>query len=77
MTTVWSNEDETFAVDWDWRRCLTVWTLTGRHFEARYGEKVLEHELPSRPAGEREAELEARRWWRSEGRSEVLAAASR
>jgi hypothetical protein len=74
MTTIWGDPDAGFAVDWDWGRGLTVWTLTGRHFEARYGDKVLEHELPSRPAGEREARNAARRWWREQGRAEALAA---
>jgi hypothetical protein len=74
MTTIWGDPDEGFAVDWDWRRGLTVWTLTGRRFEARYGEKVLEHELPSRPAGERAAQAAARHWWLGQGRAEALAA---
>lgn len=75
MTTVLGDPDERYAVDWDWHRRLTVWTLTGRHFEARYEDKVLEHELPARPAGEREAQAAARRWWQAQGRAEALAAA--
>lgn len=74
MTTIWGDPDETFAVDWDWRRGLTVWTLTGRRAEPKYGDKVLEHELPAIPRGEREAEAAARRWWEAEGRDRTLAA---
>lgn len=74
MTTVWGDQDETFAVDWDWRRRLTVWTLAGRPTESRYGNKLFDHELPARPAGEREAQDEARRWWLREGRTRALAA---
>jgi hypothetical protein len=76
MTTVLGDPDERYAVDWDWHRRLTVWTLAGRPFEARYEDKVLQHELPTRPSGEREAQAAARRWWRTQGRAEVLAAAS-
>ena len=24
-----------FVVDWNWQRHLTVWTLTGRHYEPK------------------------------------------
>lgn len=61
-----------FAVDWDWRRGLVVWTLGGRPSEARFESKVLEHELTARPAGERGAQAAARRWWRTQGRAEAL-----
>lgn len=67
MTTVLGDPAGTFAVDWDWRRGLTVWTLAGRRSEPQYREKVLEYELPARPAGEREAQAVARRWWKKEG----------
>jgi hypothetical protein len=50
MTTVWSDPVG-FAVDWDWQRGLTVWALAGRRSEPRFDGKVLEHELPVRPAG--------------------------
>lgn len=76
MTTVWGDHEETFAVDWDWRRGLTVWTLGGRRSEPKYERKLLERELESRPASERAAQAEARRWWRREGRAEALAAAA-
>ena len=74
MTTVLGDPAETFAVDWDWRRGLTVWTLTGRLSEPKYREKVLEHELPDRPASERQAQAAARRWWVKQGRAQALAA---
>lgn len=61
-----------FAVDWDWQRGLVVWTLGGRPSEARFESKVLEHELTARPAGERQAQAAARRWWRTRGRAEAL-----
>lgn len=77
MTTVLGDPDERYAVDWDWQRVLTVWTLAGRTFESRFADKVLEHELPSAPAGEREAQAVARRWWLAEGRAEAMAATSK
>ena len=49
MTMV-RGDPEGFAVDWDWQRGLTVWVLAGRRSEPRYDRKVLEHELPARPA---------------------------
>ena len=64
-----------FAVDWDWQRGLTVWVLAGRRSEPRFDRKVLEHELPARPASERQARAAARRWWRTEGRAGALSAA--
>jgi hypothetical protein len=54
MTMVW-GDPAGFAVDWDWQRGLTVWELAGRRSEPRFDRKVLEHELPARPAGERQA----------------------
>lgn len=77
MTNVWSDPEKKFAVDWDWGRRFTVWTLTGRPAESRYSERVLDRELPSPPSGEKQAAAEARRWWRAQGHSEVLDAASR
>jgi hypothetical protein len=74
MTTVLGDPDETFAVDWDWGHRLTVWTLVGRRFESRYGDKVLEHELPDSPRDEEAARAAARRWWQDRGRTEALAA---
>ena len=63
-----------FAVDWNWQRYLTVWTLSGRPAEPQFDSKVLEHELPDRPVGQRQAHDAARRWWRAEGRAQALAA---
>ena len=73
MTMVW-GDPVGFAVDWDWQRGLTVWALTGRRSEPRFDGKVLEHELPVRPASERQAQAAARRWWRTQGRTEALGA---
>lgn len=58
-----------FAVDWDWHRGLTVWTLAGSRYESRFAAKVIEHQLPDRPPTERRARRAAHRWWRAEGRS--------
>lgn len=66
MTTVWSDP-EGFAMDWDWQRCLTVWALAGRCSEPQFDGKVLEHELPPRPADEWQAQAAARHWWRTQG----------
>ena len=74
MTMVW-GDPAGFAVDWDWHRGLTVWALAGRRFEPWFDRRVFEHELPARPAGERQAQAAARRWWRTKGRAEALAAA--
>ena len=63
-----------FAVDWNSQRHLTVWTLAGRRYEPQFDSKVLEHELPDRPASERQAHAAARRWWRTQGRTRALAA---
>lgn len=65
-----------FAVDWDWQRGLTVWELAGRRSEPRFDRKALEHELPDRPAGERQARAAARRWWRALGRAQAIRTAS-
>jgi hypothetical protein len=59
----------------DWQRGLTVWALAGRHPEPRFDRKVLEHELPARPAGERRARTAARRWWRAQGHGQAISAA--
>ncbi len=74
MTMVW-GDPAGFAVDWDWQRGLTVWELAGRRSEPWSDRSVLEHELPARPASERRARAEARRWWRTQGRAEALSAA--
>jgi hypothetical protein len=66
-----------YAVDWDWQRGLAVWTLTGRPSEPRYETKLLEHELPARPGGDRQAQAAARRWWRAQGRAEAIAATAK
>jgi hypothetical protein len=65
-----------FVVDWNWQRHLTVWPLTGRHYEPRFDSKVLEHDLPDQPASQRQAHAAARRWWRAQGRTQVFAALS-
>lgn len=57
-----------FAVDWDWRRGLTVWSERGVWFATRVGQ----HQLPDRPGDERQALRMAKRWWSAEGRSEAL-----
>ena len=64
-----------FAVDWDWRRGLTVWLLAGRGSEPRFDRKLLEHELQAQPLSKRQAQSAARRWWRARGRAEALSAA--
>lgn len=61
-----------FVVDWNWQKHLTVWTLSGRHYEPQFDSKVLEHDLPDRPGSQRQATAAARRWWRAEGRNQVL-----
>ena len=73
MTMVW-GDPAGFAVDWDWQRGLTVWALAGRRSEPRFDHKMFEHELPARPASEREARAAAHRWWRTQGRAETLSA---
>ncbi|HLI36987.1 MAG TPA: hypothetical protein VKV80_06555 [Streptosporangiaceae bacterium] len=75
MTIVWADPAG-YALDWDWRRGLTVWELAGRRSEPRFGRKVLAHELPARPASQREARSAARRWWRAQGHAQALGAAS-
>jgi hypothetical protein len=74
MTMVWSDPAG-FAVDWDWQRGLTVWGLAGRRFEPRFDRRLLGHELPARPAGERQARAAARRWWRAQGHAQALSVA--
>jgi hypothetical protein len=74
MTMVW-GDPAGFAVDWDWQRDLTVWVLAGPRSEPRFDRKVLEHELPARPASGRQAQAAARRWWRTQGRAQALSAA--
>jgi hypothetical protein len=74
MTMVW-GDPAGFAVDWDWQRGLTVWELAGQRSEPRFDRKVLEHELPARPAGERQARAAARRWWQTHGHAQALSAA--
>ena len=65
-----------FAVDWDWHRGLTVWTLAGPRYESRFAAKVVEHQLPARPPSERRAPPAARRWWRAGGRARALGRAA-
>ncbi len=71
MAMVWSDPAG-YAVDWDWQRTLTVWTLAGPRFTSHFERRVLKHELPARPADARRAGAEAGRWWRAQGRSEAL-----
>ncbi|MHB1595509.1 MAG: hypothetical protein ACYCO9_04065 [Streptosporangiaceae bacterium] len=75
MTMVW-GDPAGFTLDWDWQRGLTVWALAGRRSEPQFAHKALEHDLPTRPASERQARAAARRWWRARGRAEMLSAAS-
>lgn len=74
--TIVRSDPAGFAVDWDWQRGLTVWILAGRRSEPRFDRKLLQHELPDRPASERRAQTAARRWWRAQGRAEALSAAA-
>lgn len=76
MTMVW-GDPAGFAVDWDWRRGLTVWELAGRRSEPRFDRKLFEHELPDRPASQRQAQAAAHRWWRTQGRAKALSTAGR
>jgi len=71
MTMVWWDPAG-FAVDWDWQRGLTVWTLAGPRFTSRFDRSLLRHELADRPVGEHQARTAAGRWWRAQGRSEAL-----
>ncbi len=71
MAMVWADPAG-FAVDWDWQRGLTVWTLSGPRFTSRFERRVLEHELAARPGGTRRARTAAGRWWRVQGRAEAL-----
>jgi len=57
-----------FAVDWDWRCGLTVWSERGVWFDSR----VAAHQLPTRPRSERHALRAAKRWWSTEGREQAL-----
>jgi hypothetical protein len=74
--TVVLTDPAGFAVDWSWQRHLTVWALTGRRYEPQFDSKVLEHELPDGPTSERQAHAAARRWWRTQGRTQALAGLS-
>lgn len=71
MTLVWWDAAG-LAVDWDWQRSLTVWTVRGPRFPSRFDGRILEHELAARPVSERHARAAAGRWWRVRGRSEAL-----
>lgn len=62
------TEPDGFAIDWDWQRCLTVWAVRGD----RFGDKITEHQLGTRPGSEFRAGRAARRWWRGQGRSQAL-----
>jgi hypothetical protein len=72
--TVVLSDPVGFAVDWNWQRHLTVWSLAGRHYEPYFDHIVAQHELPEKPVGQRQAHAAARRWWREQGRTEALAA---
>lgn len=76
MAMVWADPADGFALDWDWQRGLTVWTLAWRGSVPRFDRKLLEHELPGRPVGERQARAVARRWWQAQGHAEARAAAA-
>ena len=60
-----------FAVDWDWWRGLTVWTVRGPRFDLR----ITEHQLAARPRSESRARRAALRWWRAQGRAQALSRA--
>lgn len=65
----WLITDPTgFAVDWDWRCGLTVWSERGAWFDS----PIAEHELATRPRTERQALRAAKRWWSAEGREQAL-----
>lgn len=44
-----------FAVDWDWHRGLTAWTLARPRYEPCFAVRVIEYQLPARPPTERRA----------------------
>ena len=72
--TIVCSDPAGFTVDWNWQGRLTVWALAGRRFEPQFDSKVIEHELPVRPSSERQAQVAAGRWWRTQGRAEALGA---
>jgi hypothetical protein len=64
-------DPEGFAVDWDWQRGLTVWAVAGPRSGSRFGTRVLDHQLPARPASEGRARRAARRWSWAQGRAQA------
>ena len=72
--TVVLTDPTGYAVDWNWQRHLTVWSLSGRHYEPRFDSILLEHDLPDLPGSPRKAHAAARTWWKAEGRSQAVAA---
>jgi hypothetical protein len=68
-------DPEGFAVDWDWQRGLTVWAVAGPRSGSRFGTRVLDHQLPARPASEGRARRAARRWWWAQGRAQARSTA--
>lgn len=74
MSVVLTDPDG-FAVDWDWRRGLTVWAVGGPLAESRFDHRVFEHQLAICPASESRAQRAVRRWWRAQGRSWALSRA--
>lgn len=63
---------EGIAIDWDWETGLTLWSAGADRVTAR----LATHALTERPADQREAAEQARRWWEAEGRDLVPAAAA-
>lgn len=61
-----------FAVNWDWQRGLTVWTVRGPRFDLR----ITEHHLAARPSSESRARRAALRRWRVQALSRAEASAS-
>ena len=64
-------EPSSFAVDWDWQRGLTVWTVQGPRFDR----PILEYQLATRPGNESRARRAVRRWWRAQGHDRALSRA--
>jgi hypothetical protein len=72
--TVVLTDPAGFAVDWNWQRHLTVWSLSGRHYEPRFDAILFEHDLADSPGSPRKAHSAARTWWKAQGRSQAVAA---
>lgn len=51
------------AVDWDWATELTLWSSDADRLKVRLGT----HQLTHVPGDERQAAVQARHWWLTEG----------